>query len=42
MSGNVIQYGLDINAIKDFYSPRNLNNQGEEQEKLPVSFETLL
>jgi len=36
MSGKVIQYGLDIDAIKDFYSPYNLNNQGEEQWKLPV------
>ncbi|GGH08982.1 DUF885 family protein [Mucilaginibacter phyllosphaerae] len=31
VSGKVIQYGLDINAVKDFYSPYSVNLHGEDQ-----------
>jgi hypothetical protein len=36
MSATIIRYGQDINAIKDFYSPYNLNNKSEEQTRQEV------
>lgn len=36
VSGLVVQYGQDINSIKDFYWPYNLNPLGEEQHKREV------
>lgn len=36
VSGIVIQYGQDINAIRDFYWPYRLNPIAEEQYKRPV------
>ncbi|MBS1522104.1 MAG: DUF885 family protein [Bacteroidetes bacterium] len=36
VSGLVIQYGQDINAIRDFYWPYHLNPNAEEQYKHPV------
>ncbi|MDO3625323.1 DUF885 family protein [Mucilaginibacter sp. BT774] len=36
VSGLVIQYGQDINAIKDFYWPYHLNPNEEYQQKYPV------
>lgn len=36
ISGKVVQYDQDIHAIRDFYSPYNLNGHREEQDKLRV------
>jgi len=36
VSGMLIQYGQDIDAIKEFYRPYHLNPHGEEQDKEPV------
>jgi len=36
VSGLIIQYGQDINAIKDFYWPYRLNPNEEYQQKYPV------
>ena len=33
VSGKIIQYGQDINAIREFYTPYRLNPRGEEQYK---------
>jgi hypothetical protein len=35
-AGLVIRYGQDINAIKDFYSPYNVNDHAEDQYKMNV------
>jgi hypothetical protein len=36
IAGKIIQYGQDINAIKDFYSPYNVNEHAEDQYKMNV------
>lgn len=36
LAGKIIQYGQDINAIKDFYSPYNVNEHAEDQDKMNV------
>nr|WP_255486822.1 DUF885 family protein [Mucilaginibacter sp. SP1R1] len=36
IAGTIIQYGQDINAIKDFYSPYNVNEHAEDQYKMNV------
>jgi hypothetical protein len=36
VAGKIIQYGQDISAIKDFYSPYNVNQHAEDQYKLHV------
>lgn len=36
VSGRIIQYGQDINAVKDFYSPYSVNLHGEDQHVLHV------
>ncbi|HEY9194622.1 MAG TPA: DUF885 family protein, partial [Mucilaginibacter sp.] len=36
VAGTIIRYGQDMNAIRDFYSPYNVNEHGEAQEKMNV------
>ncbi|WP_184550832.1 DUF885 family protein [Mucilaginibacter sp. FT3.2] len=36
IAGTIIRYGQDINAIKDFYSPYNVNEHAEDQYKMNV------
>jgi uncharacterized protein (DUF885 family) len=36
VAGKVIQYGQDIDAIKDFYSPYNVNDRAEDQYRMRV------
>ncbi|RKR80485.1 uncharacterized protein DUF885 [Mucilaginibacter gracilis] len=36
VAGKIIQYGQDINAIKDFYSPYKVNDHAEDQYKMDV------
>lgn len=36
VAGKVIQYHQDINAIRDFYSPYNVNKRAEDQYKMDI------
>ncbi|RFZ93065.1 DUF885 family protein [Mucilaginibacter conchicola] len=36
MAGTIIKYGQDMNAIRDFYSPYNINDSGEDQWRQDV------
>ncbi|MDN5289407.1 MAG: hypothetical protein JWR38_5681 [Mucilaginibacter sp.] len=36
IAGRIIQYGEDINAIRSFYSPYNVNRHGEDQDRSNV------